>query len=65
VEAHGGRLEVVDTGPEGTTFRLRLPRVGSPSSWRIRVHLAQRVAGGSRVEESPVAEPVEGDGHGG
>jgi signal transduction histidine kinase len=29
IEAHGGSLELLQTGPEGTSFRVRLPLAGA------------------------------------
>src|SRR5215207_7174891 len=34
VKAHGGTIEVADTGPEGTTFRVRLPAATARASSR-------------------------------
>jgi two-component system NtrC family sensor kinase len=35
VSAHGGTIEVAETGPEGTTFRVTLPAASAPASERL------------------------------
>jgi len=53
VEAHGGRLELVESRPGSTTFRVELPRSGSRAAWHARARMAQGVVkerfGGSQV----------------
>ena len=41
VKAHGGTIEVADTGPEGTTFRVRLPAASTRSGVRATPSDAQ------------------------
>jgi two-component system NtrC family sensor kinase len=41
VKAHGGTIEVADTGPTGTTFRVRLPAVSARSGLRATPSDAQ------------------------
>ena len=41
VKAHGGTIEVADTGPAGTTFRVRLPAVSARSGMRATPSDAQ------------------------
>lgn len=43
VQTHGGTLELLGTGPEGTTFRIELPREGTRAAWQTRARMARGV----------------------
>jgi len=46
VEAHGGTLDLVDTGPGGTTFRVSLPCEGCGAAWRASTRVARAAVEG-------------------
>ena len=50
VKAHGGAIEVAQTGPEGTTFRVRLPAANARAGMR-----ATPADAGMPVLRSPIA----------
>ncbi|MCP5068876.1 MAG: HAMP domain-containing protein [bacterium] len=39
VEEHGGRLTLVDSGPEGATFRIQMPRKAARRAWEAQARL--------------------------
>ncbi len=44
VEAHGGTLDLVSTGPQGSVFRVVLPRDGRGIPWEARTRVAHEIA---------------------
>jgi len=44
VEAHGGTLDLLSTGPGGSLFRVVLPRNGRGTSWEARTRVAHAIA---------------------
>ncbi len=51
VQEHGGELELLATGAEGTTFAVRLPRKADRAAWRTEARMDAPVGAGSNHDE--------------
>jgi len=51
VREHGGELELHATGPDGTTFSVRLPRKSDRAAWRTEARMDAPVTAGAKHDE--------------